>query len=200
MRVKSEARRQAILDVAAEIFCEQGFEQTSMSEITARVGGSKATLYSYFPSKEALFVEVMQRFGKAHIDGMFAELDPDQDLRESLCKFGEQFVAFLSQPKFIAVLRVVYAESGRSDIGRQFFERGPAEGNRRLASYFGQCMANGRLRKDNAQVCASHFTALLRAEIIDALLMDACGEGLPSVKESVGRAVEVFLRAYAAPV
>ena len=99
MRVKSEARRQAILDVAAEVFCEQGFEQTSMSEITARVGGSKATLYSYFPSKEALFVEVMQRFGKAHIDGMFAELDPDQDLRESLCKFGEQFVAFLSQPK-----------------------------------------------------------------------------------------------------
>lgn len=45
MRVKSEARRQAILDVAAEVFREHGFEHASMSEMTARLGGSKSTLY-----------------------------------------------------------------------------------------------------------------------------------------------------------
>ena len=59
MRVKSEARRQAILDVAAEVFREHGFEHASMSEMTARLGGSKSTLYSYFASKEELFLEVM---------------------------------------------------------------------------------------------------------------------------------------------
>ena len=39
MRVKSEARRQAILEVAAEVFREHGFEQASMAEISARLGG-----------------------------------------------------------------------------------------------------------------------------------------------------------------
>ena len=60
MRVKSEARRQAIIDVAKEAFCRQGFEATSMSEIASRVGGSKATLYNYFRSKEEIFIAVME--------------------------------------------------------------------------------------------------------------------------------------------
>ena len=46
MRVKSEAKRQAILDIAKATFIEQGYSNTSMSEIASRVGGSKATLYN----------------------------------------------------------------------------------------------------------------------------------------------------------
>ncbi|WP_425220105.1 TetR/AcrR family transcriptional regulator [Ralstonia solanacearum] len=61
MRRTSEAKRDAILDVAAGLFGEVGFERASMAEISARVGGSKATLYSYFDSKEALFFEVLFR-------------------------------------------------------------------------------------------------------------------------------------------
>ena len=54
MRVKTEAKRQHIVDVAAQAFRELGFEGASMAEICARVGGSKATLYNYFASKEEL--------------------------------------------------------------------------------------------------------------------------------------------------
>ena len=199
MRVKCEARRQAILDVAAEIFFEHGFEQTSMSEITARVGGSKATLYSYFASKEELFIEVIHRFAKKQLDGMFAELNPAHDMRDTLCNFGEQFIGFLAAPRFIAALRVVHSEAGRSNVGRQFYERGPAEGTRHLAEYFEKCIALEKMRNENVFVAAKHFTALLRAEILDLLLMDACEkEDLPPVKDVVARAVDVFLRAYAA--
>lgn len=199
MRVKCEARRQAILDVATEIFFEHGFEQTSMSQITARVGGSKATLYSYFASKEELFIEVMHRFAKKQLDGMFAELSPAHDLQGTLCHFGEQFITFLAEPEFIAALRVVHSEAGRSHVGRQFYERGPAEGNRQLAEYFEQCIALGKMRNEDVFIAAKHFCALLRAEILDLLLMDACArEDLPPVKDVVARAVDVFLRAYAA--
>ena len=59
MKTKTEAKRQAILKAAAEVFRKVGFERASMSEIRARIGGSKATLYNYFPSKEKLFFEVM---------------------------------------------------------------------------------------------------------------------------------------------
>ncbi len=197
MRIKSEARRQAILDVAAEVFREHGFELASMSEITARVGGSKATLYNYFASKEELFLEVMHQCAKAHMEGVFAELDPADDVRTALQAFGERFVAFISEAKLVSVLRVVYSEAGRTDVGRQFYERGPQEGARRLADYIEQCVVLGKLQCENAVVASQHFTALLRAEIMDPLLMGACNaDALPPIEQVVARAVEVFLRAY----
>ena len=59
MQVKSNIKRQAILETAYRLFRTQGFDKTSMTEITTQVGGSKATVYSHFPSKEELFVECM---------------------------------------------------------------------------------------------------------------------------------------------
>jgi AcrR family transcriptional regulator len=56
---KSDSKRQAILEIAYRLFRAQGFDGTSMADITSQVGGSKATLYSHFPSKEELFVECM---------------------------------------------------------------------------------------------------------------------------------------------
>jgi AcrR family transcriptional regulator len=49
MKTKTEGKRLAILKAAADVFREVGFERASMSEIRARIGGSKATLYNYFP-------------------------------------------------------------------------------------------------------------------------------------------------------
>ena len=84
MRVKSEARRQAIIDVAKEAFCRQGFEATSMSEIASRVGGSKATLYNYFRSKEEIFIAVMESSATDRIAEAFKILEENTDIRFTL--------------------------------------------------------------------------------------------------------------------
>ena len=55
-----DLRRQAILEVARAVFAEEGYAAASMSSIAARVGGSKATLYNYFRSKEELFEAVIR--------------------------------------------------------------------------------------------------------------------------------------------
>src|ERR1700744_640952 len=54
-RLDKDARREAILDVAQEVFLEEGFAAASMSTIAAKLGGSKGTLYNYFKSKDDLF-------------------------------------------------------------------------------------------------------------------------------------------------
>ena len=66
---KSDSKRQAILDTAYRLFRAQGFDKTSVSEITAEVGGSKATIYSHFPSKEELFVECMMAAAENYMAG-----------------------------------------------------------------------------------------------------------------------------------
>ena len=60
-RVDRDARREAILDVAQDVFLDEGFAAASMSTIAARLGGSKGTLYNYFKSKEELFNAYVQR-------------------------------------------------------------------------------------------------------------------------------------------
>ena len=59
MRVRTEEKRQEIVRIAAELFEQLGYERTSMSAIAASVGGSKATLYGYFASKEDLLRAVL---------------------------------------------------------------------------------------------------------------------------------------------
>ncbi len=60
MRKKTETRRSTILGHALDIFRKEGFERASMSQIAAQVGGSKATLYNYFSSKEELLLEAFR--------------------------------------------------------------------------------------------------------------------------------------------
>jgi AcrR family transcriptional regulator len=53
--------RERILEVALDLFTEQGFDKTSLRQVSERVGVTKAALYYYFPSKEQIFSELVQR-------------------------------------------------------------------------------------------------------------------------------------------
>ena len=125
MKVKAETKRQSILDVAAKAFMELGFERTSMSEICARLGGSKATLYNYFPSKEELFFEVMSLATETEFAAVHHPIDPSkEDIADFLHSFGERLLTFLYSPKMQSMRRLAIAESGRTDLGRIAYERG----------------------------------------------------------------------------
>ncbi len=50
-------RRREILDAAAPIFGEEGYERASIDAIASRAGVSKPTVYSHFGGKEQLFRE-----------------------------------------------------------------------------------------------------------------------------------------------
>ena len=123
MKTKTEAKRQAILKAAAEIFREVGFERASMSEIRARIGGSKATLYNYFPSKEKLFFEVMSQATELELGAITAALNPEAvDLKQELLHFGQRLLPTLYSPEAIAIRRLAIAELGHSNIGKVVFE------------------------------------------------------------------------------
>jgi AcrR family transcriptional regulator len=52
-------KREAIVQVATRAFLENGYAATSMSAIADELGGSKATLWAHFSSKEELFAAVI---------------------------------------------------------------------------------------------------------------------------------------------
>jgi len=60
--------RERILDVALDLFTDQGFDGTSMREIAARLGISKPAIYHHFASKEEILMALhlrLHEFGKA---------------------------------------------------------------------------------------------------------------------------------------
>lgn len=201
MKTKSAARRQAILDIAEQMFGEAGFERTSMSEICARVGGSKATLYNYFPSKEVLFFEVMDRITEAEFAAAHRAIDPaSEDIAASLRHFGESLLGFLYSPGIRTQRHLAIAESGRTELGRLAYERGVLRSQNLMSDFLRAAMASGKLRQADPDVMTRQLYALLEAELIDRFLFQLLGEvGTEEIRALTARAVEVFMAAYGPP-
>lgn len=198
MRVRTDAKREAILEVASAVFMEFGFERTSMAEVAARVGGSKATLYGYFASKEDLFLEVGLRAAQRHFEPIFENLAHDTaDLGQALRRFGERVLAVLCNPQSLAAMRMMLAQVGRSEIAKRYYDEGPRQGEEKLAGYLRAAMDAGRMRRADPQVAALHLLGLLDAETVRRSLFEAAGVlSRAQIRQAVDRAVAVFLAAY----
>ena len=193
-----DAKRQAILDAAYRLFRTQGFEGTSISEITAQVGGSKATLYSHFHSKEELFIECMTAAVENYITGAVAQLDASNtDTGAALREFGANILSFVASPDMVAVRRLILAEAGRSGIGKLFFAKITAL-RIHVAELLARFMASGTLRPDDTHLAATQLRAMLEAEILEPLLLHVREEVLDQaeIEQAADRAVTTFLRAY----
>nr|WP_319563666.1 TetR/AcrR family transcriptional regulator [uncultured Rhodoferax sp.] len=198
MRTKTEARRQAILAAAAQVFQETGFERATMSEICLRVGYSKRTLYNYFPTKEDLFFEVVFGATEASFQATHKALDPKfPDITQALESFGQGFLMLIYSPQLQAVRRMLVSEAGRSDLGRKCYELGPVRSETEIADYLQQAMNAGKLRQAPPRIAACHLLGLLEAEWLNRFLFQILGEvSAQEISETVKRSVAVFMAAY----
>lgn len=70
-----EEKQRGILDNAAAVFAEQGMEKASMSQIAQHAQVSKALLYHYYPSKDALIFAIII----THLEGLDAAIEAAED-------------------------------------------------------------------------------------------------------------------------
>ena len=198
---RREARRDAILEVAERSFCEHGYAGTTMSAIAAELGGSKGTLWSYFPSKEELFDAVLDRATVSFREQLTLTLNPDDPIESALTKFCTKLMGKLARPESIMLYRLVIGESARfPEIGRSFYERAPSRTLNLLASYLDAVMKAGKLRKDDSLVAAQHLFAMCVMHMQLKLLTGTVTElTADDAARTVSQAISVFLRAYRQP-
>ena len=198
MKVRTEARREAIVAAASGLFQEMGYERASMNELAKRLGGSKATLYGYFPSKEALFVAVVRASSTSHlseaIDELRGKIEGLAALEAMLLRFAERMLLVLTNDKSaIAVYRMVVAEAGHSDVGDLFRTAGPLEATAALAGVLADAMKRGELRKVDPEVTAMQFTALVIAETNARMLeRDPKPLTIAQIRKIAKRAIDMF--------
>jgi AcrR family transcriptional regulator len=200
MKVRTDAKRDEIVEIARKTFLELGYERASMAEISARMGGSKATLYGYFPSKEALFLAIVSRMAEHYVSPAVQRLEEsvDEDVREALQRFGEHFLGFISDPEAVAAYRVVISEAAHSDIGESFYESGPKRTIESIGRYLGGAMDRKQLRRADPEIAAQHLVALLAhgEPWHQYFLRKAPSPTRTQIKRIVERALDVFLGGY----
>ena len=199
-RLDRDARREAILDVASDVFLEEGYANASMSTIAARLGGSKGTLYNYFKNKEQLFAAYVVRHCAWQRDAMF-EIESDlSDIREALIKTGRIYLSIVLSDFSMANFRVIVAEAQRTpEIGQAFFEAGPRSGAKLLGATLQKAVDSGQLEIDDPVHAAQQFIGLCQNRMLKARLCNAMAEPTPEeIDREVLPAVKVFLAAYGA--
>lgn len=165
-RKNPDERRDQIIALAAEVFAQEGYGATSMATIAARVGGSKATLYKYFPSKEALFEAVMAKRG-AHVLAPLRELrgGAEDALEPLLVDFGVRFLTKIYAADAQDLFRLVHAEGFRfPELSRAFFRAGPDTVVEELAATLRRFVARGQIVCADPVLAAGQFLGMLRGQ------------------------------------
>lgn len=163
-QTKPEGRELRILEAARDLFLEQGYAATSMDQVAGRARISKTTLYTRFPSKEALFESTIRwrcsEHGMVFTPDSFAELP----IAEALVAIARRFLDLLDSPEAARVEQVIIGESVRfPEIARIFVEAAPAQTIQTVSAFMAHAMAQGKLTSGDPVLMARHFLMVVKA-------------------------------------
>ena len=117
--IKHGRKWDQVLEGARKVFLRDGFEGASVDDIVREAGVSKATLYSYFPDKRLLFLEVAKTECAAQSDAAVAQVEASGDIREVMTTAAKRMVRFFMSDVGLQGHRIVVGESQRfPEIGR----------------------------------------------------------------------------------
>lgn len=192
-------RREAIIQVARCSFLEKGYAATTMSEIAAKLGGSKGTLWSYFPCKDDLFAAVMRHATEDYHAGLTQMLDAPGELVPTLHRFATDLLRRVTSPDTIRLRRLVITEAERfPQMSAIFFEIAPKHTRALLADYLAGAMARGQLRRADPGLAARTLITLTLSGCDQQVLWGLMTEHTEEhIKADVDFAVDCFLRIYA---
>lgn len=189
-----------VLDGARQVFMEGGFERASVDEIARVAGVSKATLYSYFPDKRLLFVEVLRSVCHSQARSVLDLIDMNAPPREVLGFAGRSFLRFITTEPGQQIFRICVAEAAEfPELGRAFFESGPEVMRAEMAEYFAAAEARGELKIDDYALAADQFGEMCKADVWMRLLFgvkDSVTEA--EIDRVVNGAVDTFMARYGA--
>ena len=113
------SKKQQIVQAAAQLFSEQGYQGTSVDQVVAAAAVSKPTVYSNFPSKQVLWEEVLSGLVLG-AEGVFDSVTA-KAWQACWCQSWELWV---NEPTRLAAYRIMWGEPYKmSDAARQRFER-----------------------------------------------------------------------------
>ncbi|MFC7063894.1 TetR/AcrR family transcriptional regulator [Halobacillus seohaensis] len=162
---------QKIIDASLECFAYSGYQNTSLSDIADKVGIKKPSLYNHFPSKEAIFLRVLDEVARkelTHLEG-FTKYTEDRSIKEQLQEVFISYVDHLSystEGSFFKRFTFFPPDKFASEIQKVFLKT-EEEVIRTIGPVFQKGIENGEIQPFQLSELTSTFYT-----IIDGLFLE----------------------------
>ncbi len=196
--IKRGRKFDQVIDGARLVFLTNGFEGASVDDIARAAQVSKATLYSYFPDKRLLFLEVFRQECKKQAALALEQVHMEGPLNEVLFNAASTMVRFFMSDFSNRIYKIAIAEAERfPEIGQAFYADGPTIARDALMTYLVEQIDAGSLAIDDVQLAADQFIELCKASHHIQTMLGVKTEYSDSEIDRIIRgAVEVFLARY----
>jgi TetR/AcrR family transcriptional repressor of mexJK operon len=198
--IKKGRKFAQVLEGARAVFLRDGFEGASVDDIARAAGVSKATLYSYFADKRLLFMEVVKQECDQQSQDAMDEIDREAPVEAVLEAAARHLLRFLLSDFSRRVFRICVAESERfPELGREFYNSGPAHVRAELSAFLGEAVERGELAIDDLQLAADQFAELCKADLHPRMVFGVSnGFTEQEIERVITGAVGMFMARYGA--
>ncbi|MDO6618551.1 TetR/AcrR family transcriptional regulator [Shewanella sp. 6_MG-2023] len=197
VKTRSEQKRMRILDAAIELFCVQGFPNTSMDLVAKKAEVSKQTVYSHFGSKDELFVAAIE--SKCVVHQLTGNLLNDSlNAEQTIVTFAKQFSDLVVSEEVLAVFKTCLAHAdSHPELSKLYFDAGPKHILALLADYFTAVNQHGEYYFPQPHDCAVRLSLMLFGELKLRLelRLDAT-DLMPKRAQYIEDTTQMFLKAH----
>lgn len=154
-------KRKKIIRGAELVFGENGYEGASMSQIAARSGVSKGTLYNYFDNKADLFAAFVCGKTDTTLSIVFEPIELETPLEEVLRLVAIRLITQITAPAAVNLYRIVVAEAEKFPrLAQVYWNSGPQRGLTHMADLIRAQMEAGRMAPADPDAAAGQFLSL----------------------------------------
>ena len=191
-------RRRKFIEAAERLFLERGFAGASVNEVVRIAGGSLATLYAEFGTKEELFEAVLSRRGAAIFEEGVQEPAQVVDVAGELHALAARLHARILSADSLAIYRLAVSEAPRfPGLRKAVLKTGLHGFLVQLSEYFAHLAAAGHIGIDHPLLAAERFLTLVQGQqLFTACCGDAARISASQRKQHLADAMDAFFRLY----
>lgn len=198
--IKKQQTRQAILDTADQLFQQRGYEQSRINDIIEPVQISKKTFFNYFPSKEAVLIELAKHWFERHTteagDSVIANSDSDP-LQKLLSKLDARIEVIIRERDFITLLvkhtQLFQAHSNNDSLTLRIASQNFTETLKNIR----EIQACGVFRQDISAEELNQIMMSMRNNIIAQWLLNKHSKP-EQLQSKINNAVNILLKGFSA--
>ncbi len=170
MQIRSAETKSQIIGAAYLLFAQTGYDATGVAEICQAAGVSKGAFYYHFPSKQALFLELMENW-LAELDRGFEQSIQDaQSVPEAIEQMASTAAKTLqSERAHLSIILEFWRQAYRDPAVWQYASAPYRRYHRYLTTLIQQGISDGTLRKINPEVAARVFVSLALGLLMQAI-------------------------------
>ena len=192
-----EAREQALVHTAAQLFMDKGYSKVSLEMIAREAHVAVRTIYVKFGGKAGLLSAAITR-GRAKFFSDMTSLETDTRPMEAILgDYALRFLELVSQPAFVNLHRMVVAEARTTpELGETFYDAGPRKSREQLSNFFARPDIKPLLRTDLPhEFFAVHLVNCLMGDTMSRMLFPP--DHQPSsaeIRRDAAQGLDLFLR------